>query len=371
MEDPPSRARLDEQLPAESQQRHRAAKEVASGVVHRTGTQRVAKRTSHAATAGKRRGPGKPGPLYLRDLSEFHPPSGSLRTPSIGLATSAPRWLPSDGVKTAARPRRNLTLLRPETAEEPPSDGTEAISILVVEPHQICRLAIQLLIRDSHLTVRERIETADEREAIEIADKVAPHLIIYGAPVGEGHATLDEIRRAAPDAQVLFLAWDSEPSVVIDAVQAGADGIVPKSAPSEELADAIRRVALGETVIDENLAVVAAQWTARKTAESEYLNDPLSRLSDRECEILRFVGLAMSSQQIADRVGISRRTVESHLANAYRKLGVHERIDAILAYRRSRPFEDDEPQDVTPLGSRPLEGSSGLGRGNVIAGRFR
>ena len=124
-------------------------------------------------------------------------------------------------------------------------------------------------------------------------------------------------------------------------------------------------------MIDENLAVVAAQWTARKTAESEYLNDPLSRLSDRECEILRFVGLAMSSQQIADRVGISRRTVESHLANAYRKLGVHERIDAILAYRRSRPFEDDEPQDVTPLGSRPLEGSSGLGRGNVIAGRFR
>jgi DNA-binding NarL/FixJ family response regulator len=232
------------------------------------------------------------------------------------------------------RPKRTLTLLHGGTTEGVRPGVGEAVSVLVVEPHQICRLAIALLIKDSHLLVRERTETPDEREGISLAARLSPQLIIYGAPLGAAHATLQEIRRAAPEANVLFLSWDEEPAVVAEALHAGANGIVPKSAPSEELAEAIRRVALGETVIDESLALAAAQWTARKAVETKHVRDPVASLSDREREVLRYVGVDWSSQQIADRLRISRRTVEAHLASTYRKLGVHERVDAILAYRR-------------------------------------
>jgi DNA-binding NarL/FixJ family response regulator len=224
-----------------------------------------------------------------------------------------------------------LTLFDQSTGR---SSAPATVSILLIEPHEICCLAISRLIAESRLTSVDRHVTHDEEEGLLLAARIHPQLIIYGSADGDRRDVLVQLREAAPGAKILFLTWDDEPTMVVDALLAGAEGIVPKSASAIELTDAIERVSSGESVIDPGLALAAALWTARKTAQLEERNESFAGLSGRELEILSLVDAGLSAQEIADRVYISRRTVESHLANSYRKLGVHERIGAIFAYRR-------------------------------------
>jgi NarL family two-component system response regulator LiaR len=140
------------------------------------------------------------------------------------------------------------------------------------------------------------------------------------------------IREISPDAKVVVLTAMQDPEIIADALAAGACGFVPKTRAVDELMDVVRRAAAGELVMPaRDLAPVLEQLRHGRAPEGERL---LRRLTPRESEILRSFAAGETTSQVAENLGISALTVQSHVKNILAKLGVHSKIEAVtLAWR--------------------------------------
>jgi two-component system nitrate/nitrite response regulator NarL len=120
--------------------------------------------------------------------------------------------------------------------------------------------------------------------------------------------------------------------VIADALAAGACGYVPKTRAVDELMDVVRRAAAGELVMPErDLAAVVDQLRGSRPSSGELA---LRRLTPREAEILRSLASGQTTTQVAESLGISALTVQSHVKSILAKLGVHSKIEAVtLAWR--------------------------------------
>jgi two-component system response regulator NreC len=141
----------------------------------------------------------------------------------------------------------------------------------------------------------------------------------------------------APDAKVLVLSMQDDPNYVREAFAAGASGYVLKEAADDEVVTAVREVAGGGRYVNPALGakLVAAEAEARAKAEA----DPLS---DREREVLRLLALGHTNQEIAGRLYISVRTVETHRAHIMQKLRLSTRA-ALVRYAIENGLLDEEP----------------------------
>lgn len=134
-------------------------------------------------------------------------------------------------------------------------------------------------------------------------------------PVMDGIATTEAVRARFPHVRILVLTTFGRPGYVQRALNAGASGFLVKDAPSEELAEAIRRVHAGLRQVDPSLAV-------------EALTAGASPLTDREVEILREVARGGTVADIAQAVGLSQGTVRNHISAAMAKTGARTRAEA-------------------------------------------
>jgi DNA-binding NarL/FixJ family response regulator len=197
---------------------------------------------------------------------------------------------------------------------------------MVVDDHPIWRDGVA---RD--LTERgfEVVATAvDGAAALRIVAAVRPDVVLMdlhfatGGP--SGAATTRHIIDTWPDIRVLVLSASGEHADVLAAVQAGASGYLVKSASVEELVDAVRRTAEGDTVFSAGLAgLVLGEY--RRMALNPQTDSP--RLTERETEVLRQVAKGRTARQIADQLVISHRTVENHVQSTLRKLQLHNRVE--------------------------------------------
>ena len=129
-----------------------------------------------------------------------------------------------------------------------------------------------------------------------------------------------------PSARVLILSASGEQADVLEAVKAGATGYLVKSASREELLDAVRRVAAGDTVFTPGLAgLVLGEFRRMADPEAQEPDEP--QLTERETEVLKMVAKGMSYKQIAERLVLSHRTVQNHVQNTLRKLQMHNRVE--------------------------------------------
>ena len=129
---------------------------------------------------------------------------------------------------------------------------------------------------------------------------------------------------------------------MLEAVKAGRPGYLVKSASREELTDAVRRVAAGDTVFTPGLAGLVLGEYRRLSEEPADASDPnLPRLTDRETEVLRLVAKGLSYKQIAERLVLSHRTVQNHVQNTLRKLQLHNRVQ-LVRYAIEQGLDDEE-----------------------------
>ncbi|UUZ59701.1 LuxR C-terminal-related transcriptional regulator [Nocardioides sp. B-3] len=143
-------------------------------------------------------------------------------------------------------------------------------------------------------------------------------------PGPNGVEVTAQVLQHDPSARVLILSASGEQNDVLEAVKAGATGYLVKSASRDELLDAVRRVAAGDTVFTPGLAgPVLGEF--RRMADGP-ADDPRDELTDRETEILKMVAKGMSYKQIAERLVISHRTVQNHVQNTLRKLQMNNRV---------------------------------------------
>jgi DNA-binding NarL/FixJ family response regulator len=207
------------------------------------------------------------------------------------------------------------------------SDGEDAtpLRVMVVDDHPMWRDAVERDLKDAGFDVVA--VAADGHQAIARFPAARPQVVVLDLQIpgpGGVEVTADVLGRD-PSARVLILSASGEQRDVLEAVKAGATGYLVKSASRQELIDAVRRVAAGDTVFTPGLAGLVLGEFRRMNEGAE--PEPENELTPRETEILKMVATGMSYRQIADRLVLSHRTVQNHVQNTLRKLQMHNRVE--------------------------------------------
>lgn len=200
------------------------------------------------------------------------------------------------------------------------------ISVMVVDDHPLWRNGVARDLGEHGFTVAAT--AGDTESAVRIARTVRPDVVLMDLNLGTGSG-VDAILGIAndlPATRVLVLSASGAHEDVLEAVKAGASGYLVKSAPLEELIDAVRRTAAGDAVFTAGLAgLVLGEFRRMSTTPVDGVRTP--QLTDRETDVLRLVAKGLTARQIADRLVISHRTVESHVQSTLRKLQLHNRVE--------------------------------------------
>ena len=190
------------------------------------------------------------------------------------------------------------------------------IRLLLAEDQAMVRGALVALLRlEGDLEVVAEVGRGDEvvPAALEAHPDVA--LLDIEMPGVDGLVATAQLRSAVPGCRVLILTTFGRPGYLRRAMEAGASGFVLKDAPATELAAAIRRVALGQRVVDPALAVAA-------------LSEGANPLSERERQALALAAERGTVAEIAQRLVLSEGTVRNHLSSAIQKVGARNRAEA-------------------------------------------
>ena len=202
--------------------------------------------------------------------------------------------------------------------------------------------SIRLVIADDHVLVRQGIrafletyadlvivgEAEDAAGAVRICAEHKPQVALVDLVMpGGGIAAVRDIRAASPNTQVVLLTSFEDAQQILAAVQAGALSCLLKDVDADALADAVRKAARGEAVLHPRVAGHLMQALRRGAAPG---TEVLESLSQREREVLALMAEGMSNQLIAERLGISDKTVKTHVSNVLSKLGVADRTQAAV-----------------------------------------
>jgi DNA-binding NarL/FixJ family response regulator len=203
-------------------------------------------------------------------------------------------------------------------------------------------MKVRVLLADDHETVREGLkailhaqpdievvgEAADGEEALNATRRLRPQVVILdiSMPRMNGLIATREIRQASPQTRILALTRHTEQGYLQRLLRAGASGYVLKQGRAVDLAHAVRAVASGGTFIDPALATDLIAELQREAP----LADPRKReLTGRETQVLKLMAWGHSNKEIAARLDLSVKTVETHKSKAMQKLGMQTRIDVV------------------------------------------
>lgn len=201
-----------------------------------------------------------------------------------------------------------------------------------------------LLARNDEIEVVGGAE--DGRQAVAMAEKLAPDVLLMdlAMPGLNGVDATAQVKRQNPKIKVLMLTGYGDDRRVVEALQAGASGYIVKRSDPDELVLAIKSVHRGNTYFSAEIARDGKAPGLVAQARAGHVDDPLS---SREREVLQLVAEGHSSQQIADRLVISLKTVEVHRSNIMTKLRARNRTDLILYALREGLIEVDPPRTET------------------------
>jgi len=212
-------------------------------------------------------------------------------------------------------------------------EASATARVLVIDPHLACRKALAAEIAtagDRYLLVGE---AAGVDEALDLVPRRRPHAIILEIDGPPGAEEVALLRSAVPGAGILVVCAEPTGDLVLDAITAGATGFVPWYAGMDEVLRALRHVAAGKVAIDPSIETEALLAAARRLGRPQ---EAEPRLTLRERETLDLLAAGLRAKEIAAKLATSRRTVETHLANAYRKLRVGSKTAALREYARLR-----------------------------------
>ena len=216
------------------------------------------------------------------------------------------------------------------------------IKVIIADDHELFREGTRNLIeQEKDLEVVG--EASDGEEAIELATKLFPHVALMdiAMPKVNGIEATRQIKACQPSTAVLILTAYDNDQYILAMLEAGAAGYLLKNVSGKELVNSIRAVCAGEAVL--HPAIAQKVFNRFGTAEGEAGEvTQLAELSERELEILRLAAKGLSNQDIAGKLFLSRRTVQAHLSNIFRKMDVGSRTEAVLqALRKGWLVLDD------------------------------
>ncbi len=203
------------------------------------------------------------------------------------------------------------------------------IRILVVDDHTIVRDGICALL--SLAADMEVVgEAANGQEAMEKVKELAPDVVIMdiAMPLLGGMETTRRIRKQFPGTRVLALTQYADKEYVFPVIEAGAHGFISKTAASSELVVGIRSIYRGDSFLSPSVAKLLVE-NVQTGGNLQERRDPYDQLTGREREVLKLLAEGHTTQEIAEILVISPKTVEGYKTNLMDKLDIHNRVDLV------------------------------------------
>ena len=220
---------------------------------------------------------------------------------------------------------------------------SEPIRVLVVDDQELFRRGMVML-----LSVEDDIEVSaeasDGEEAARLAARTVPDVVLMDVrmPRRSGTQACRAIKEVAPTAKIIMLTASDEEADLYEAIRNGASGYLLKDASIDQVAQAVRVVADGQSLISPAMAAkLLDEFKAISSASRSEVAAP--KLTDRELEVLRLVAQGLNNREIASRLFITENTVKNHVRNILEKLQMHSRMEAVMYAVREKLLDIPAP----------------------------
>lgn len=202
--------------------------------------------------------------------------------------------------------------------------GERALTVFLVDDHRLFLSGVRAELADRVAIVGEAVDVESAVEGIRTAQPDVVLLDVH-LPGGGGKAVIEIVRRHRPSPVFLALSVSDAPEDVIGVIRAGARGYVTKTISADDLARAIVRVHQGDAVFSPRLAGFVLDAFAGELPPDRTLDPDLDQLTPREREVLRLIARGYTYKELARRLGVSIKTVETHVSSVLRKLQLSSR----------------------------------------------
>ncbi|UJA20555.1 response regulator transcription factor [Thermoleophilia bacterium SCSIO 60948] len=212
------------------------------------------------------------------------------------------------------------------------SDG--AIRVLLVDDQALIRTGFRMIL-DAEEDIEIVGESADGTQGVDSAKRLKPDVVLMDIrmPEMDGIEATRRITQIEDGPKVLMLTTFDLDEYVYDALRAGASGFLLKDVPADRLADGIRVVAQGESLLAPSVTRRLIEEFSRVAPSQQTEAEGIEELTPRELEVLKLIARGMSNAEIADSLIVGETTVKTHVARVLMKLGIRDRVQAVvLAY---------------------------------------
>jgi DNA-binding NarL/FixJ family response regulator len=210
--------------------------------------------------------------------------------------------------------------------------------IMLVDDHALVRAAVRQALTAPDVEVVG--EAANAEDALLLAPQLKPDVLLLdlNLPGSGGIHVLRELAPRLPDCMIVMLTVSTDRRDLVDAMREGAAGFLTKDLGPDALLRSVRGLRRGEVAMSRTMAADVIRSLARRGAAADPAQpgDELGSLSPREIEVLRHLADGATDREIGERLGISPRTVETHVGSILHKLGVRNRAEAARRYRDAR-----------------------------------
>jgi len=199
-----------------------------------------------------------------------------------------------------------------------------------VDDHELFRRGLSMLL-SSEEDIEIIGEAGDGASAAALAAQAAPDVVLMDVrmPKGTGIEACTAMRDAAPEARIIMLTMSDEEADLYDAIKNGASGYLLKDSSTDEVAQAVRVVADGQSLISPSMAMKLLD-EFKEMASPGRQQAPSPKITERELEVLRLVAQGLNNREIGKQLFISENTVKNHVRNILEKLQLHSRMEAVM-----------------------------------------
>jgi two-component system NarL family response regulator len=233
----------------------------------------------------------------------------------------------------------------PGSSQAPPDTSlpAEPIRTMIVDDHALFRRGLEMVL-DEEPDIELVGQASDGAEAVEKAAESLPDIVLMDIrmPRSSGIEACRAMKEAAPSAKIVILTISDEEEDLFEAIRAGASGYLLKDIPLDEVADTVRAVHGGQSLINPSMAgklLTEFATLARRDDEERVQEVPAPRLTEREMQVLKLIARGMNNRDIAKELFISENTVKNHVRNILEKLQIHSRMEAVMVAVREKLIE--------------------------------
>ncbi|HEY7146675.1 MAG TPA: response regulator transcription factor [Streptosporangiaceae bacterium] len=220
---------------------------------------------------------------------------------------------------------------------------SDPIRAMIVDDHALFRRGLEMVL-ETEPDIELVGQASDGAEAVEKAAESLPDVVLMDIrmPRSSGIEACRAMKEAAPSAKIIILTISDEEEDLFEAIRAGASGYLLKDIPLDEVAEAVRSVHGGQSLINPSMAgklLTEFATLARREGEPRAQEVPAPKLTEREMQVLKLVARGMNNRDIAKELFISENTVKNHVRNILEKLQIHSRMEAVMVAVREKLIE--------------------------------